>query len=192
MQHTTGEDAPTRVKILRATLDLLERCGYSMVTTDAIAAEARVSKATIYLLWPTKQHIVVDAARLRLGPIEVRDLGSFEAEVRSILEHRLADYRDPGTLRLVGSLAGAATADATLKTVFVGWIEQLSDAIHESTERGINRGDVRPSVDTYALESLIAGVVARTVITQQSFSPTMVEELAALIAAAAAPEQGSS
>jgi len=186
-----GQEASTRDKILRVTLRLLEEQGYSAVTTDSIASEARISKATIYRFWTSKQQVVVEAARLRFGPVQVHDLGSFEKEIRWILEHRLADYRDRGTLRLVGSLVGAATTDPKLKGVFDDWIEQLSEAIRQATERGITRGDVRPDADTFALESLVAGVVARTVITQASFSSATVDELAVLIAGAARPPRAS-
>lgn len=180
-----AEEEMTRERILRVTLRLLEEHGYSAVTTESIAAAARVSKATIYRLWTSKQHVVVEAARLRFAPVEDHDLGSFEKEVRWILEHRLADYREPGTLRLVGSLFGAATNDDKLRAVFDDWIDQLTVAIRHATERGIARGDVRSDVDTEALEVLIAGVIARSVITQKSFSPAAVHELASLIAAAA-------
>ena len=131
----SAEEYSTRDRILRVTLRQLEEEGYSAVTTESIAAEARVSKATIYRFWSSKQHVVVEAARLRFGPVEVDDLGSFEAEIRWILEHRLADYREPGTLRLVGSLAGAATTDDKLRAVFDEWIDQLTEAIHHASER---------------------------------------------------------
>lgn len=180
-----GPEAGARDRILHATLDLLESDGYPAVTTDAIAASARVSKATIYQFWPSKQHVVVEAARKRLGPVEPVDLGSFEAEIRWILERRLGDYREPGTLRMVGSLVGAATTDPQLRIVFEDWIQQLSDSILEVTRRGVTRGDVHPGVDEFALESLVAGVVARTVITQLSFEPSTVDELVRLISAAA-------
>jgi AcrR family transcriptional regulator len=176
----------TRDRILRITLRLLEEHGYSAVTTESIAADARVSKATIYRHWTSRQHVVVEATRLRFGPVEVHDLGSFQKEIKWILEHRLADYREPGTLRLVGSLIGAATNDDELRAVFDDWIEQFSEAIRHATERGVARGDVRDDVDTSALEVLAAGVIARTVITQKSFSPAEVDELATLITRAAA------
>ena len=175
----------TRDRILRVTLRLLEEHGYSAVTTESIAADARVSKATIYRHWTSRQHLVVEATRLRFGPVEAYDLGSFQEEIKWILEHRLADYREPGTLRLVGSLVGAATNDDELRAVFDDWIEQFSEAIRHATERGVARGDVRDDVDTSALEILAAGVIARTVITQKCFSPAKVDELATLIAEAA-------
>ena len=182
-----SQSEAARDTILRATYRLLEDTGYAAVTTDDIAAEARVSKATIYRLWRSKQEIVVDAARMHFGRVDAPELGSFAAEIHWILEHRAEDYRQPGTLRLVGSLVGAATSDPQLQAVFVDWVEQLSRAVRQVIQRGIARGDVQPDVDIFALETMIAGIVARAVIAQQSFSRATVDNVVALISRAAAP-----
>lgn len=181
------DNEPVRTAILVVTYRLLEDMGYAAVTTDDIAAEAKVSKATIYRYWRSKQELVVDAARMHFGNVEAPELGSFQAEIHWILEHRVRDYRQPGTLRLVGSLVGAATNDPQLQAMFAEWVEQLTRAIRRVVQRGIARGDVKPDVDIFALEALVAGVVARTVISQQSFSGPTVDNIAALISTAAAP-----
>lgn len=178
---------PTQETILRTTLALLEQRGYPNVTTDLIAAEAQVSKATLYRYWRTKQQLVVDAMRLHMNALEVPDLGVFRDEVRWLLELRLDLYRQPKILRLVGGLVGAATSDPQLQAIFTEWVEQLSRAIRQVIQRGIARGDVRPDVDLHAVETLIAGVIARTVVLQQSFSPTTISEISALIDMAVRP-----
>lgn len=177
----------TQETILHATLALLEQRGYANVTTDLIAAEAQVSKATLYRYWRTKQQLVVDAMRLHMSALEVKDLGSFSAEVTWVLEYRLDLYRQPKILRLVGGLVGAATTDPQLMPIFTEWVEQLSRAIRQIIQRGIARGDVRADVDLHAAETLIAGVIARTVVLQQSFSPTTIKEIVALIDIAVRP-----
>lgn len=178
---------PTQETILRTTLALLEQRGYPNVTTDLIAAEAQVSKATLYRYWRTKQQLVVDAMRLHMNALEVPDLGVFRDEVRWLLELRLDLYRQPKILRLVGGLVGAATSDPQLQPIFTEWVEQLSRAIRQVIQRGIARGDVRPDVDLHAVETLIAGVIARTVVLQQSFSPTTISEISNLIDTAVRP-----
>lgn len=188
-------DAPrsaARTSILDVTYRLLEDRGYAAVTTDAIAAEARVSKATLYRLWRTKQELVVDAARMHFGRVDAPDLGSFQAEIHWILEHRMQDYRDPKTLRLVGGLVGAAVDDPQLQVLFTEWVEQLSGSIRRVLERGLDRGDVRADADVFALESLVAGVVARAVVAQQGFDSRAVEEIVRLIGLAAAPVESPS
>src|SRR3978361_1917850 len=48
-------------QILDATLALLAKVGYDRLTMDAVAAEAKAGKATLYRRWPTKSSLVVDA-----------------------------------------------------------------------------------------------------------------------------------
>ncbi|MFC2153791.1 TetR/AcrR family transcriptional regulator [Actinomycetota bacterium] len=181
-------DASVRRAILDSTYGLLIDHGYADVTTDDIAAAARVSKATIYRHWETKQALVVAAARMHFGEVEPPDLDSFPDEIRWILEHRAKDYRETGTLRLVGGLLGAATTDPQLQTLFTDWVEQLTRAVRHAIQRGIARGDVRPEVDGYALETLVAGVVARTVVAQHSISSATVEAVVELVTRAVAPQ----
>jgi AcrR family transcriptional regulator len=48
-------------EILEAALALLAQVGYDRMTMDAIAAEAKAGKATLYRRWSTKASLVVDA-----------------------------------------------------------------------------------------------------------------------------------
>ena len=183
--QSNGRDrnaAHQREAILKVALRLLEENGYAAVTTDAIASEAAVSKTTLYRYWRTKQQIVIEAVRLRFHALDLPDLGSFESEVNWVLEHRLDDYRQPGILRLVAGLVGAATTDAELAMVFEEWVEQLSRTLRTVIQRGIARGDVQPDIDSLALETMISGVIARAVIAQRGFSVETVAEISGLIA----------
>lgn len=180
-------ECPTREAILTATLGLLEEDGYQALTTSQIASRARVSKTTIYRFWSSKQELIVDAVRARFHPIEVPDLGSFKEETRFVLHRRLNDYRQPGSLRLVAGLVGAIPRDPILEDVFEGWVAQLSITLRKVIQRGIVRGDVRGDVDVNALEHLIGGIVARAVILQRTYPPTVVDQFATLAAAAVAP-----
>lgn len=175
---------PTRASILDETYGLLKKHGYRALTTDDIAAAARVSKATIYRLWRTKQQLVVDAARTHFGSVDAPDLGSFRAEVHWILEQRMRDYRDDSTLRLVAEMVGASVSDPALADLFADWVAHLSDAIRLVVDRAIDRGDVAGTIETAALNSIIAGVVARTVVAQHAFSPAEVDAIVGLIEAA--------
>jgi AcrR family transcriptional regulator len=180
----------TRESVLDVTYRLLEERGYAGVTTDDIAAEARMSKATIYRYWRTKQQLVVDATRSHFGTVDTPDLASFRAEVHWIVEHRMRDYRDPRTLRLVAELVGAAVSDPQLRPLFAEWVAQLSDALETVVERGVARGDVREDVDRTAAVALIAGLVARTVVSQQAFDSEAVVALVELITLAVGRSDG--
>jgi AcrR family transcriptional regulator len=80
---TTPEAAvsPTRPRvegereeqILEAALVLLCRVGYDRMTMDAIAAEAKAGKATLYRRWSTKSSLVVDAVLRSKEHLQVAD-----------------------------------------------------------------------------------------------------------------------
>ncbi|MBU8906676.1 TetR/AcrR family transcriptional regulator [Desertibacillus haloalkaliphilus] len=55
--------------ILTATLDLLAENGFEALTIDAVAAKAKVGKATIYRRWSSKTELVIDAASF-ISPFE--------------------------------------------------------------------------------------------------------------------------
>ncbi len=56
-------DADLDAAILDAAVGLLTDTGYERMTMDAVAARAKVSKATIYRRWDSKASLVVDAMR---------------------------------------------------------------------------------------------------------------------------------
>jgi AcrR family transcriptional regulator len=53
--------SPRETEILEVTLRLLQEHGYDQLTIDAVAAEARASKATVYRRWPSKAELVLAA-----------------------------------------------------------------------------------------------------------------------------------
>ena len=48
-------------QLLAVTLRLLQEHGYERLTVDAVASEARASKATVYRRWPSKAELVFAA-----------------------------------------------------------------------------------------------------------------------------------
>ena len=70
MEHTKSgrpRDLDIQLKILRTALVLAERQGYRNVTLQAIAAEARVGRPTIYRWWPDKTMLYLDVIEFEAG-----------------------------------------------------------------------------------------------------------------------------
>lgn len=64
--HHAGPAAPAQwtsreTEFLTVTLELLQRNGYERLTVDAVAANAKASKATVYRRWPSKAELVLAA-----------------------------------------------------------------------------------------------------------------------------------
>jgi AcrR family transcriptional regulator len=57
--------SPTERRILDATRVCCERWGIAKVTVDDVAAEAGVSRATLYRMFPGGKDVLFDAMRVR-------------------------------------------------------------------------------------------------------------------------------
>ena len=75
-------DEKRDVAILTAALDLVAEVGYDRVSMDAVAARARVSKATIYRRWDSKGAVVAAAVRCRsTACLQMPDTGSLRDDL---------------------------------------------------------------------------------------------------------------
>ncbi len=73
-------------QIYAAVLELLPEIGYERMSIDAVAARARVSKATIYRRWPGKPEMVVDALRHQKFEVHVPvDTGTLRGDLVAML-----------------------------------------------------------------------------------------------------------
>ena len=75
------------VAIFDATLRLLATSGYDRLTMDAVAADAKASKATLYRRWQTKADLVVDSLVWLKScmPHDIPDTGSLRGDVLALL-----------------------------------------------------------------------------------------------------------
>src|SRR5262249_2772619 len=85
----------TRNRILDAAERLIARLGYQKTTVDDIAAEARISKRTIYLHFPSKEEValvtidrIAERLNERLRAI-ARGTGTPAARLREMLRERV-------------------------------------------------------------------------------------------------------
>ncbi|MCM0678409.1 TetR/AcrR family transcriptional regulator [Micromonospora phytophila] len=105
----TGDAVPTSRgertgDLLTTVIDLLREVGYDRMTIDAVAARARVSKATIYRHWPGKAELVADALRQRHVRVHFpADTGSLRGDL----------------LELLRATAAICTADADLMQALI-------------------------------------------------------------------------
>ncbi|MFS0883252.1 TetR/AcrR family transcriptional regulator [Metabacillus niabensis] len=78
--------------ILETTLHLLAECGFEKITMDKIAKEAKVSKASIYRRWDSKEELVLDSVKL-INPFEssinLQEILNSQLALRDQLVHLL-------------------------------------------------------------------------------------------------------
>src|SRR5260370_12553531 len=97
-------DPDVEKRILEVTLRQLAEGGYSRMSVDGVAAEANVSKPTIYRRWAHKADLVTAALRtIQLSEPPVAT-GSSVDELTSILKNFRRSLLRPNGMSLVGTV----------------------------------------------------------------------------------------
>lgn len=154
-------EGPREAEILSTTLTLLIRHGYDRLTMDAVAREARTSKATLYRRWTSKQQLVMDAivnSKAATVP-PPPDTGSLKGDL-------MAAYAGSGgvaDVESVGMLAAVLTAMETdpefARQVRGRLVEPRIEQARVIFGRAVERGEVADDVDAEFFGTAMAGIV---------------------------------
>ena len=144
-------------RVADAAITLFGEAGWAGFSVEAVAKRACVGKASIYLRWPTKEALLVEALRLRVKVIDEVDTGSLREDLvrlaRQILDLYLGDAgRAAMRLGLDGNLIpGLAEQLSALRTSQVL-------AARAIVRRGIGRGEIPEGTSiTLLLDTLVGG-----------------------------------
>lgn len=145
--------------VLTATVEMLGETGYAALSVDAIAKRARTSKPAIYRRWPSKAHLVHEAAFPRSAATELPDTGSLSGDVREMMRRTVAVMSTPAARAALPGLLGEMAADAALHAAL---LERFSDVLTRGlTSRladAATRGEVRPDVTAADLTEVVSGI----------------------------------
>ncbi|MCW2936999.1 MAG: TetR family transcriptional regulator [Actinomycetia bacterium] len=149
-----------RLAILAAATELLLDRGLAAVSMDAVAAQAGVSKATIYRWWPTKETLALDALYTEWAaaqPSEV-DTGSLRGDLLSLLTPwaRVASSRPYG--RVIAALLSEVATDPAYAAEYRQRVVQpRRDRTHAILARAVERGEIPASTKTEVAIDLLYG-----------------------------------
>ena len=148
-------------EILDAALDLLCRVGYDRLTMDAVAAEARASKATLYRRWSTKSSLVVDAVLSTKEGLQVPavDTGNLRDDLvqMSCGHGGLSDVRSGD---IMAAMVTALHRDPAFAEEFRARVVQpKTDASRVVFERARARGEITADLDLDLLVPALAAIV---------------------------------
>ena len=148
-------------EILDAALVLLCRVGYDRLTMDAVAAEAKASKATLYRRWSSKPSLVVDAilrSKEALQAPEV-DTGSLREDLMQMAcgHGGLTDTRSAEIMAgLVTALHHDPDFAVEFRTRVLGPKLEIGRRVFE---RARARGEITADLDLDLLSSALAGII---------------------------------
>lgn len=143
--------------ILDATLGLLAEGGYEGLTTDAIAARAGVSKATIYRRWSSKDEVVLAAASTLSTSIPTPDTGTLRGDLEALALALASVFSEASTARLVSSLVEQLAHKPQLATALrEGFLRTRRDVARIAMQRAQARGEIGDAHDLEVAVDLLA------------------------------------
>jgi AcrR family transcriptional regulator len=148
-------------EILDAALALLARVGYDRLTMDAVAAEAKASKATLYRRWSTKSSLVVDALLRTKEALQASDVdtGSLRGDLIAMACCR-GGLTDNKSAMLMAGVVTALHHDPEFAEEFRTRV--LGTKIHVARdvfERAQARGEISADLDLDLLAPALAGII---------------------------------
>jgi len=144
--------------ILDTTMQLLVSEGYAGFTLDKVAAQARVSKSTIYRRWPSKEHLVI-AAFDRAPFLTPADKGSVVEDLVSVVLEFINIVRTTALAAALPVLVGERSKNPALAEAYDPWLERRRAAVKQIVERAIARGELPEGLDLNTAVDMVMGPV---------------------------------
>lgn len=160
--ETAGPGRPRSEKahkaILKAAISLVRDVGYDALSIQAVAARARVSKATVYRRWSSREDLVAEAVEQIIRSFPPADHGSLKKDLDALFKELLGMYSDPRSAAMLSSLVSAmARSEPIAKALRSGFISARRQALREALMRASGRGDLRRDVDLELVVDLLSG-----------------------------------
>jgi AcrR family transcriptional regulator len=182
-----------RQAILRSTLRILGRSGFSDFKIEEVADHAEVGKATVYRWWPNKGALIADAfASSTTRKLRFPDTGSVYTDMSQQMRQLVKVFRSRHG-RIVSAILAAGQSDRDLIKAFrERFLWPRRREAYRTLRRAIARGELRKDTDLdLLLDSLYGPIYMRFLIQHDRLTPEFVEHLCQLVLRGASPASRS-
>ncbi|GAA3217860.1 TetR/AcrR family transcriptional regulator [Pseudonocardia petroleophila] len=154
------KDPAIDIAVLEATIKVLALEGVAGTSMDRVAAEAGVSKVTVYSRWPGKSALI-GAALTHLQVDHVPELtGDTTADLVALLGEMRRQYDEVGGMSIVGTcLAAEPRSGELLALIRESTLLPRRAYFARVLRAGVERGDLRADLDVERATSMIIGVL---------------------------------
>ena len=179
-------------RILVAAVDLLAERGWEGLSMDALAARARVGKATIYRRWSGKEAVVIAALERFVDDFRHIDSGSLRGDLIVLLTDASAKYHSPEG-KLLAALGSAMEQSSNLAAaVRRNFLEPKRENVKQILRRARDRGELAVDADLDLIHDLLAGpLLYRRLITGQRLDKKLVAGVVDAVVRGFAPSESS-
>ena len=188
---SNGKRAPGRPRseqsrqaILRSTLKFLRQPGgFPDLSIEAVAADANVSKATVYRWWPTKAALVADAfSASSEQELQFPDTGSLRSDMTLQMRRLIRVFRSPRGKVVAALLAGGQSDPELIKAFRERFLWPRRKQAYETLQRGIDRGELPADADLdLLLDSLYGPIYMRFLIRHHELTEDFADQLCGII-----------
>jgi AcrR family transcriptional regulator len=165
-------DADATVKVLNATLELLDDRGVAALRIDDIARVSGVAKTTIYRRWTSLTALVVAAMESALGPRAIPETGDVEADLLALTRLVHQSISRTPFIRALPLISVELMQHPGLAQQYRA---RIIDPVREQAIRlvraGMKQGRFRPDTDpSLVVDAVISPVIYRRVILHEDLS----------------------
>ncbi len=144
--------------MLEATVRLLAAEGLARMTMDRVAAEAGVSKVTVYTRWRSRSELLAAALQHLQVDHVPPSTGVLREDLVAHLDAMRRQHDDVGGMAVVGNcLADEPVSGELLATIRRSTLLPRRAGIAAVVRAGVERGDLDPTVDVERLVSTLVG-----------------------------------
>ena len=184
-------DPRTDTAIMSATRRLLTEVGYEQVSMDSIAREAGVSRPTVYRRWPSKAHVVFEAAFGTAGGTALAaPTGDFDTDLRRFVRGAVDFWREPVVAAAAMGLLAERHRDPELQ---IRTQQLLDDKIRTELaaliRTGAAQGVVRPDVDTDTVFDTLVGTAFYGALVDGRNADELADKLCSLVLQGVRPRE---
>jgi AcrR family transcriptional regulator len=169
---------------LRSTLKLLrQQGGFPELSIEAIAADANVSKATVYRWWPNKAALVADAFTASSeDELRFPDTGSVESDMSLQMRRLIRIFRSERGKVVAALLAGGQSDPELIEAFRERFLWPRRRQAYKTLQRGIDRGELRRNSDfDLILDSLYGPIYMRFLIRHDELREEFADQICALV-----------
>jgi AcrR family transcriptional regulator len=169
-------------RVLSAAAELMLDRGVEATTVDAVAARARVGKATVYRRWRSKEDLAVAAlGRVIDVRVPVPDTGSLRGDLEQIYRAAIAFLASPAGRAFVRIGAVEAVRDERIARVYRQGVERRFADAAPVFDRAVDRGELSAHTDRRVLFDWLPGLLVYRILTGAALpGPADVPELVEL------------
>lgn len=184
-QRGRGRPPTSRARdaILSAAAHLLRTGGLTALTVDAVVAEAKVSKGTVYRLWESKSAVAIDAILKILNTeIDSPQSGSAKEDFRSLMR-QFANVLQRGDLGYTYiSLLIEAQQDDRIEDIHRRLFRERRNMFYNIVDRGGERGEISKHIDRDLVSDMLFGpIVLRLITGVKEIDDEMIESVLSIV-----------